>query len=207
MTMTIVYILVAVFGLLNEGCAPTSSPTAKAQAADPAISQPADPAAATPTPTPSPTATPQPTATPVPTATPIALTYYSLSETVNNANNTGHSYTVVGSCVNYLTKVYCWDDGVKTIDFTVNNFRYGPYTYTYWGLMLQNGHLALCNGGCGVDAATSPIVMSASVIADVTQNAVNTVFNTGTSHQVSCTLSGQLLNCIDFEIDLSQVPF
>ncbi len=143
---------------------------------------------------------------------PVQLTYYSLSKTVYPVNGftagASHSYTATGSCVVYNSQTYCWDDGVKTVhfsDFSGNN--YGPFTYDYWAQNLQGQSIAACNGGCGTDPLTIPAIVSQNVETALTLAKINLVFSSGQAKQVTCTLTGSDLDCVDFSIDLTQVPF
>jgi hypothetical protein len=138
----------------------------------------------------------------------IALTYY--SKTMTEAPVSGwiyKTYTATGSCVIYLSKTYCWDDGMKTIDFTANQFHYGPYTYTYWGMGLKStgSPWGPCYGGCEADLLAQPTIMTNPIlIALPNPSGVTEMFFQGTSTQVTCTESNGLLNCGDFTIDLNQ---
>ena len=148
-------------------------------------------------------------------ATP-ALTYYRLSKTVAPINGwTTKTYTATASCVEYLTKTYCWDDGIKTLQWSSNNNHYGPYYYTYFGLLTKpNGTPGVCNGACTSDYMPAPRFISQAVESNIGvtgggmtgAQVINAVFTQGTAVPVSCTETDGVLNCIDFAINLNQAP-
>lgn len=145
-----------------------------------------------------------------PNATVIAtpsLTYYKLSKTVAPVNGwITKTYTATGSCVVYLTKTYCWDDGVKTLQWTSNNITYGPYTYTYFGMGGTASNWGPCSGNCGSDLMPAPRVISATLQNNIGAAVINNVFTNGAAVNVSCTETAGQLNCVDFVINLNQAP-
>lgn len=123
-----------------------------------------------------------------------SVTVYSLSKTEAPVNGwSAKTYTATGYCFTYMTKTYCADDGIKTIDFTVNNFRYGPYTYTFWGVDQNNGP---CYGGCASDGLTTP--KETTVAVD--QTIVSQIFSSGLSQTINCQESDTNLDCGAFSI-------
>lgn len=145
-----------------------------------------------------------------PNATVIAtpsLTYYKLSKTVAPVNGwITKKYTATGSCVVYLTKTYCWDDGVKTLQWTSNNVTYGPFTYTYFGMQGTAASWGPCNGNCGSDLMPAPRVISATLENNIGAAVINNVFTNGAAVNVNCTETSGQLNCVDFVINLNQSP-
>lgn len=147
---------------------------------------------------------------PEPGATPVTVTYYSKTKTSAPISSwSTKTFTATGSCVNYNSYIFCWDDGIKTLQWTSNGHTYGPYTYTYWGI---KGTLGSCYGGCTGDLMTQPRVLSNSLIAQLnisandTGNTVNGVFTTGTPKTVNCSLLNGVLNCVDFVLNMNQTP-
>ena len=139
-------------------------------------------------------------------ATP-SLTYYKLSKTVAPINGwITKTYTATGSCVVYLTKTYCWDDGMKTLQWSANNHTYGPYTYTYFGMQGNATTWGPCNGACTSDLMPAPRVISAALQNNIGAGVINNVFTNGQAINVNCTEQSGQLNCIDFVINLNQAP-
>lgn len=207
MTMPLVYIIVAILGLINSGCAQSGGGDPLAKSATPALPD----LVGQPTPTPDPGLSVQPTPTPVPQAQPVALTYYKLTKTTAPVNGwASKTVTMTGACVDYNSSRYCWDDGVHTLNpWVVNNYTYGPFSFSYFG---TDGTVHACNGDCIGDVMTTPRILSVhlanvvSTTAQDTGNTVNEIMATGSATQVSCTIdANNLLNCIDFSIDLNQV--
>lgn len=146
-----------------------------------------------PTPSPTPGLVPTPTPSPTPAPTPFPLTYYTKTVTVN-------SIPVSGSCVNYSSNSYCWDSGIITTGA-------GPSHYSFWQVTTAPG---MCSGNCLTDYMTSVKVISVNLL-NLMANSLGSytpsqVLSIGVPTTVSCTLSSQILNCVDFSIDLSQVP-
>lgn len=151
------------------------------------------------------TTAPNLTAPSVPAAPPatVSLTYYSVTKTVAPIGSwPAKTYTATGSCVIYNAKTYCWDDGTKTVTIP----GVGSYTYSYWDQSMVGAALVSCSGGCGADPLTAPTVLSVVVETNLTLTAVNSVFSSGTSKAVTCTLTGTDLDCVDFVIDIDQAP-
>lgn len=139
-------------------------------------------------------------------ATP-SLTYYRLSKTVAPINGWAtKTYTATGYCVVYLTNTYCWDDGVKTLQWSSNNNHYGPYTYTYFGMQGNASNWGPCSGACGADLMPAPRIISATLENNIGTVNIQNVFTHGTAVPVSCTETNGVLNCIDFVINLNQAP-
>jgi hypothetical protein len=149
-----------------------------------------------------------PTPTPTPSPTPVQMTYYSQSQTVNNASGViGNNYTVYGACVQYSGSTYCWDDGIKSNTFNIAG-NMDTFTYDFWGIDIRNGLFdANCSGGCGIDPMTNtPSIISVGMASSIGSAKINNIFIAGTPHIVECTLTASVLNCVDFSVNLSQQP-
>lgn len=129
----------------------------------------------------------------------VSITYHSLTKTFAPVN--GFSFKTIqmtGSCVIFSAKTYCWDDGLKTIQFSSGGNNYGPYKYSYWGLGANHGP---CWGGCTSDSMTEGSYVDGSLQANLnssqanTGNSVNEVFNLGTTTQVDCDETSDKLTC------------
>lgn len=130
----------------------------------------------------------------------VSVTVFKLQKTEAPVNGwVTKTYTASGSCFIYSGKTYCFDDGVKTLQWTQNNVTYGPYTYTYWS---RNASLGHCHGGCDSDYFTTPKEMTNNVVTAVGNQNINAVFNQGQSSALSCEDNGQTLNCGQFLINL-----
>lgn len=142
----------------------------------------------------------------------VQVTYHSLTRTTAPVQGwQSKTITMTGSCLVYLTKTYCWDDGVKTLQWSSNNSFYGPFTYTYWGLNQNGQGMGICFGGCPSDLMSAPRLISNAVGTNITQssldtgNTVNDVFNLGVSHQLQCSEDNGVLDCGTFSVSLAQV--
>lgn len=132
----------------------------------------------------------------------IPLTYYKLSRTEAPIGGwSAKTYTATGSCVTYLTKDYCWDDGVKNVVIP----GVGTFTYNYWEFQGDNSSWGPCHGACTNSLMASPRYISPTLRTNITAAKINAVFSTGASKNVTCTESSGLLNCVDFVITLNQV--
>lgn len=109
------------------------------------------------------------------------------------------TYTATATCARVGGKDFCWDDGVKTV--VIPNI--GSFTYTYWGAYLNGaGSLRFgCYGGCPSDAMQAPRFMSSAYVTNLTQAAINEVFNMGVAAQQQCTEANGVYTCPGFTID------
>lgn len=133
----------------------------------------------------------------------VSGTYYTL---VKNAvvSQGGNSYqiTMTGHCVVIESTDYCWDDGRQVIA-ALNTWR------SFWGLCEQtNGTVAQCHGGTWTDPVdqrpTKWSEMSAKLPTPPYQP--SDVYTQGIATQVTCTVTGAVLDCVDFQIDSNQAP-
>lgn len=188
----ILVLMIAIIASCKVGPAsPTSADPVSVK--DPAVAptEPINPIA-TPTPIPTPTATPGPHI--------VDITVYALARTEAPVNGWPTKiYTAIGYCTQYLSQVYCWDDGLKTLIWVFNNFTYGPYTYSYWGAYTGGFH---CHGGCPDDAMTAPIALDISYVTNLTQTAINLVLSTGIATTMTCTEINGNLNCGSFTLEV-----
>ncbi len=134
----------------------------------------------------------------------VSITYYKRSRTDAPINGwINKTYTAVGSCLQYELKTYCWDDGIQTIDFTANQFHYGPYTYNYWNLQrAPNGNYQSCSGGCLNSYMQSPTMITQTLLQAIPQQNITQILSTGTAVQVVCTKQNQVLSCGSFSVNL-----
>lgn len=172
------------------------------KAAAPAATAPAEPGA-TPESVPVPAATAQPSGGGG--STNIPLTYYTLSRTsAPQAGWATKTYTATGHCVVYVTKTYCWDDGVKTlawVDFS--GTHYGPFCYTYWNMSQDAVGWSKANGGLAQDLMPTPRLISSALSTNIGAANITAMF-AGAATQVQCTESATAVNCGSFTIDLTQ---
>lgn len=143
-----------------------------------------------------------------PSVTTVTGSYF--TKTKSEAPITGWStktYTAQGSCLVYQSKTYCWDDGLKVLQWTSGGHTYGPYGYTYFGVgTIANGSQTFQGQGALVsDLAVSPRVITASMESNMLVSS-STVLTTGAPTSVTCTDDGSTLNCGTFSIDLNQSP-
>lgn len=148
---------------------------------------------------------PAPASTPVSAS--IALRTYSVTETEAPINGwVNKTFTATGTCVQYQSKTYCWDDGVQTIPaWTVNNFTYPAAGNTYFGLSLPTPtHIGLCTNSCVTDAMAAPRIVAGAIATNIPAATIAHIFTIGVAKDVECTESNGILDCVDFQIDLNQ---
>ena len=144
-----------------------------------------------------PTPTPAPTATPIPSPTPQELNYYSVTEELGIPRG----YTqFTGSCMQYQSKTYCWDDGEKEIQSA--NYC------SFWGDP-RTANPGNCTATTKNDDMSAPTLITANLLSLMNTHVLNEqtptlVLANGIETPVSCTDNGTTLDCISFSIDLTQ---
>lgn len=111
------------------------------------------------------------------------------------------TYTSNGYCAQVNTKTYCWDDGVKTMQWTSSSVTYGPFTYSYFGVMPNpvNGSPMSCHGGCSGDYVFTPVIPDIG-LTNVVGTAIGDMLAHGAQSTVSCNIVGHDLNCGTFTL-------
>ena len=143
-----------------------------------------------------------PQASPMPSAaaSPFPLTYFAATAILApQAEWPTKTYTAVGYCIIYLSKTYCWDDGMHKT--TIPNF---DGQYSYFNMNWDGRMYALANGGMESDFMTEPKIIAGGVAINIKPGIVNLVLTTGTAHEVLCSIEVSILDCKDFQIDLNQ---
>lgn len=132
-----------------------------------------------------------------------ALTYYTLvsTESVSNAGGPVYHVTVTGHCVQYQSHDYCWDDGWQKVA-ALN------YETDFWGLCDNGGSIGQCSGGSSIDPVTQPTLWQQPVIQGIVtpNHQPSDVYTGGIATQVNCTITGSVVDCVDFQIDTAQAP-
>lgn len=152
---------------------------------------------------------PTPTATLPPGLPTFSLTTYSQTAIVASITKSGVPYTLygTGTCVEYMSKTYCWDDGVKVFGAAVLNIVGG---FSYWGL--DSGVVTCPNFSayCVGDIMSSPTTMSVNVVAHLdtvaagAHRSYGNVLSVGTPTVNTCTESSGIVNCGSFSINTYQ---
>lgn len=134
----------------------------------------------------------------------ISVTFFTLTKTVAPINGWPYkTVTYSGSCLIYLNKTYCWDDGTKTIAaWSYNNNLYQAESFNFWGLTVSNSSWGPCSGGCGASYMAQPKVIASSLAINISPDAIKDVFNLGASNQASCSENDGVLDCGDFKVNL-----
>lgn len=106
------------------------------------------------------------------------------------------TYTVNGYCTQVNSKTFCWDDGVKTLQWTSGGVPFGPYTYTYFGVQVNpiNGNPLSCHGGCADDYVANPTVVT-PILNGVIGATVTDVLTHGSANTMTCTVNAPDLVC------------
>jgi hypothetical protein len=198
-------ILLALISLSMTACNDGGGASAVPAAAAPNVIAPVTPVPSVidPTPTPSPT----------PSAQSASVTVYSITQTKAPLQPyPSKTITVTGSCLVYLTKTYCFDDGLKTISAGpgFNPANWTTYGYTFWGVGQAGGmaNSQTCWGGCVTDSMSQPtevtvdqsnLMQTQEIETGVT---MSDVFSSGTAAQVNCTDDGTTLDCGTFQVTL-----
>jgi hypothetical protein len=198
--------LIPMMGCLDSGGGSSPAPTARTETPaptqpvvdpitqQPIVQPPGAPAAPVVVPTPTPIVQ-----TPAgPTVATVAVTLYQAARTEAPVNGwPTKTYTAQATCFQYLSKIYCADDGVKTV--TIPGL--GPFTYTYFGIMTSGASFGICSGGCTNSHFLSMRLLTSSLmIAIGTQ--VNQILNSGAATQISCSDDGATLSCPGFQVAL-----
>lgn len=144
----------------------------------------------------------------------VSITYYQMSKTVAPVNGwITKTYTATGYCLVYGGDTYCWDDGIKTLQWNQSNNFYGPFTYTYWNMSLDafgnspDGiNWSHANGGLGQDLMSTPRLISQALSINMATGAVNQVLTSGSATTVSCTDTAGVIDCGSFSVDTTQTP-
>lgn len=179
-----------------------SSSSAPAQAVT-SIPTPAPATTPTPVPTNDPAITSEPVIEPIPNpVVAVSLTLHTKAFSEAPVNGwPAKTYTSKGICTEYDSKTYCWDDGVKVLQFTSNHFTYGPFNYSFWGF---DNQFSSCHGGCQSDLFSKPVLVTSHVESVLTSQKIDDVVSTGSLSTVTCSLKDAVLDCVDFKIDLNQ---
>lgn len=135
----------------------------------------------------------------VPPDTTISLNVYSLSKTLiplsPGLDDPDYEYTAIGYCTQYLSKTYCWDDGLHSVTENLGGDMY-TFVNTYWNtwaLVVQ------------VDNYLNPTLVTPSFTSSEPSGSVNAVLTTGQLEQVTCDDSNPaVLTCGNFSIEMAQ---
>lgn len=126
----------------------------------------------------------------------MTVTYYSLSRSEAPVNGwINKTYTATGYCAEIQAQTFCWSDGQKVLQWVSNNVQYGPLYYNYWGLSTSNNKPQTCHGGCADDYMKAPVFVTNLLLQTLPAADVQKVFDQGTEHQMSCTLSNGNVTC------------
>lgn len=128
----------------------------------------------------------------------VSVTYYALAENLTvTIGGVDHAATVTGFCFSYETNDYCWDDGWQIpVGLT------SSHEQSFWGLADDNGTIIMGSGGTDTDPVTTPKLYSSMVGYMLTPlHVANDVYTGGSPTTLSCTVTGTLIDCVDFQID------
>lgn len=136
----------------------------------------------------------------------VTLTVYSDTDTIAPISGwPTKTYTVTGYCVDYLAVTYCWDDGMKTLQWTSGGNSYGPYTYAYFNVNRRiDNSLGSSNGGMYSDALVAPTIVNTHVLNLMQAGGLNPVVVNPVN--VDCSVNDNIVTCPTFTIDTNQVP-
>lgn len=111
------------------------------------------------------------------------------------------TYTSNGYCAEVNGKTFCWDDGVKTLQWTSGGFTFGPLTYSYFGVMSNpvNGSPLSCHGGCSGDYVFTPTIPDVG-LNNVIGTAVSDLIANGAQSTITCNIIGNDLDCGTFTL-------
>lgn len=127
---------------------------------------------------------------------PVTVTYYALSRTEAPINGwPSKTYTATGYCAEIEGMTFCWSDGLKTLQWTSNNFQYGPHRYNYFGLSTSNGNPQTCHGGCTDDYLQAPALVTNQLLNVLDAQMVQDVFDHGTEQTMTCNVVDDTLDC------------
>lgn len=130
------------------------------------------------------------------TPQPKTVTYYALSRTEAPINGwPTKTYTATGYCAEIDGFTFCWSDGLKTLQWTSNNFTYGPHRYNYFELSSNGANAQTCHGGCQDDFMAAPKFVSNVLLQVLNPAKVQDVFDHGTPGTLNCMLDQGNVNC------------
>lgn len=143
----------------------------------------------------------------VDTGVDVSITVY--AKTASEAPVNGwatKTYTATAYCAQYSGSTYCWDDGVKTLQWTNNNFTYGPYKYTYFNLSKNATGWTISHGGLQADLMAIPTLIDNTLVVNMTYalSTVNAVLSTGSATTYDCVDTDGIVDCGNFVIDTTQ---
>lgn len=207
-------LIMAIAALSLSGCL-DSGGGSSAPSAVPSLADTTQPVA----PTPDPSAVVQPITTQpvvaapvVDTGAPTNFTYYSRTLISNPQNLVTKQFSNTGYCGVYLSKTYCWDDGIHTI-LAWNGWPEDA-TYTYWGLRIKATDVttySICYGGCVSDWMKTPRDLAINNVGvniannfGSTGHTVSDVFSHGVRNIVDCNELNGVLTCGSLVIQLNQ---
>lgn len=128
------------------------------------------------------------------------ITVYQRSKTEAPVNGwPTKQYTSTGSCAQVNSKTYCWDDGVKTLQWSSNSVNYGPFTYSFFGVMPLGQSISSCHGGCIGDLVVNPTEVDQQ-LNNVIGVTVTDVLTHGVPTTVTCNVLGSDLDCASFNL-------
>lgn len=142
--------------------------------------------------------TPGPGIVSPPAPTTETLTYYTLVENLSvTVGGVSHAVTVTGHCVEYQTNDYCWDDG-----YQIPTGLTSSHEQSFWGLCDNAGTVLMCSGGATTDPVTTPYLWSSMVgFMPTPLHQASDVYTSGIPTNVTCTDTGSVIDCVDFQID------
>lgn len=151
---------------------------------------------------------PAPGVSPLPIGVPtVSVTVYTHTRTEAPVNGwVNKTYAATGYCAVYADETYCWDDGVKTLDWTFNNFRYGPYTYTYWNMSRETAGFSHSGGALQADLMPVPRLVNTTLALNLEPGQLDEMVTVGTQTTVQCVDADHLLTCPNFQVALDQAP-
>lgn len=127
----------------------------------------------------------------------VGITVFTMTQNLS-VTQSGHTYpvTVTGACVQYSGVDYCWDDGWQTNASLVN------YETDFWGLCVNNGTIMMCSGGTTTDPVATPHDFNSMVAYMPTPlHHPSDVYTQGTGTTLNCSMTGSVIDCVDFQID------
>lgn len=140
------------------------------------------------------------------TMTNVQVGYFKRTQTFAPINGwVNKTYTASGSCLVHKTQMYCWDDGVQTIQSWVYlNYTYPSRSYTYFEMRNDNSSSGFnkCSGACTDSYFSIPKKMLQHILINAGQGRVADIFTHGEEIVENCQESTKKLACETFSIDL-----
>lgn len=127
-----------------------------------------------------------------------AITVFTWAQTLSiTSGGVTKPTTVTGYCLQYSGVDYCWDDGWHVPNGFATNLE-----QSFWGLCDNAGTIMMCSGGATTDPTITPHDFNSMVgYMPTPLHHPSDVYTNGVGTSINCSVTGSLIDCVDFQID------